>query len=191
MKDHQRKDNDGDSRRELIRSSIGTAVALLLIVGLGFITNQLHDIEEQLAFRAPVVSGLAASLPADVVAKGRAVYVPAYSHIYSKGGVAVLLETTLSVRNTDPEHPIRIDRVRYFDGEGNPIRELAEEPLVLRSMQTVSFLVEQRDTAGGSGANFVVEWSAQKQINRPIIEAIMIGDEGLSFKSRGEPIDRR
>jgi hypothetical protein len=191
MKEHQGRETEGASRRELIRSSVGTAVALLLVLGMGFIGNQLHEIEEQLAFRAPAAPGLAASLPADAVAKGRAVYVPAYSHIYSSGGAAVLLETTLSVRNTDPEHPIRIDRVRYFDGDGNLIRELAEEPLVLRPMQTVSFLVEQQDTAGGSGANFVVEWSAQKQINRPIVEAIMTGDAGLSFKSRGEPIDRR
>jgi hypothetical protein len=191
MNEHQRRDKVSDSRRELIRSSVGTAVALLLIIGMGFIGNQLYEIEEQLAFSAPAAPGLAASLPADTVAKGRAVYVPGYSHIYSSGGAGMLLETTLSVRNTDPEHPILIDRVRYFDGDGNLIRELAEEPLVLRPMQTVSFLVEQQDTAGGSGANFVVEWSAQERINRPIIEAIMIGDGGLSFKSRGEPIDRR
>jgi hypothetical protein len=38
--------------------------------------------------------------------------VPRYSHISSSGGAGILLETTLSVRNTDLEHPIRIDRVR-------------------------------------------------------------------------------
>jgi hypothetical protein len=191
MKQHESRGNEADSRRELIRTSVATVAVLLLMIGMGFSASQLHDIEEQIAYRAPAGSGAAASLPVDVVAKGRAVYVPAYSHIYSSGGAAVLLETTLSVRNTDPEHPIRIDRVRYFDGDGNLIRELAEEPLALRPMQTVSFLIKQGDIAGGSGANFVVEWSAQKEINRPIIEAVMIGDAGLSFKSRGEPIDRR
>jgi hypothetical protein len=190
MKEYASKGSETDPRRELIRTSLATAVVLVLIIGLGLIGGQLHDIEEQLAFRTPAATGLPATLPADVVAKGRAVYVPAYSHIYSSSGAAVLLATTLSVRNTDPEHPIRIDRVHYFDGDGDLIRELAEDPLLLQPMQTVSFLIEEKDTTGGSGANFVVEWSAQKEINRPIIEAIMIGDAGLSFKSRGEPIDR-
>jgi hypothetical protein len=190
MNDEQPKHGRESSRRELIRTSAATAAVILLLAAVGFIGNQLHHIEEQLAFRAPAAPELPATLPAEVVAKGRVVYVPAYSHIYTNSGTAMLLATTLSVRNTDPQHPIRVDQVQYLDGDGNLVRALTEQPLLLRPMQTASFLIEQDDAAGGSGANFIVEWSAQKEINRPIIEAIMIGDAGLSFKSRGEPIGR-
>ncbi|MGB5832907.1 MAG: DUF3124 domain-containing protein [Thiohalocapsa sp.] len=179
------------SRRELIKTAAATIAVMILIVVLGLVANRLHDLEQQLAFRAPVGLGAGAKLSVDVVAKGRAVYVPAYSHIYARGGEASLLEITLSVRNTDPEQLMRIDRVGYFDNDGNVVRELAATSIVLGPMQTASYLVEEQEADGGAGANFVVEWSAQQEINRPIIEAVMIGDGGLSFASRGEPIERR
>jgi hypothetical protein len=34
--------------------------------------------------------------------------------------------------------------------------------------------VEKRDTAGGSGANFIVEWSVEDAVNVPIVETVMI-----------------
>ena len=191
MKNDQFSVGKDASSRSLIKTALATVAVMLLILALGFIGNRLSEIEEQLAFSHPVASDAIAILPVGLVAKGRAVYVPAYSHIYVQGGEATLLETTLSVRNTDPEHPMRIDRVRYFDSDGKPLRELTDGPNVLGPMQTLSYLVEERDRSGGSGANFVVEWSAADAINRPIIEAVMIGAGGLSFKSRGEPIERR
>ena len=42
------------------------------------------------------------------VVEGHTVYVPVYSHIYDKGGEPHLLETTVSIRNTNPEQPIEI-----------------------------------------------------------------------------------
>lgn len=191
MTDSELNRTDGESRREHIRIWFATVIVVLLLLGMGFIGSRLHEIEEQLRFREPTASATPATLPADTVAKGRAVYVPAYSHIYASNGKAMLLATTLSVRNTDPEHPIRVDRVSYFGDDGTPLREMVEQTLVLAPMQTAPFLVEQQDRTSGSGANFVVEWSAREEINRPIIEAVMVGDGGLSFKSRGEPIDRR
>ncbi len=179
---------DGKAR-SLLLPMLGSIVAIGLIVLLGFIANRLIEIEETIAFRPPQPSG-ALVLPPDLVAKGRAVYVPAYSHIYRQGGEATPLENTLSVRNTDPENPLRIDQVRYFDTEGTPIRDLADQPIVLGPLQTASYLVGKDDRGGGSGANFIVEWSAQREINPPIIEAIMIGVDGVSFTSRGVPIER-
>ena len=180
---------DNGKRSTLLLPIIGSVVAIGLILLLGFIANRLIEIEETIAFRPPQPSG-ALVLPPDLVAKGRAVYVPAYAHIYRHGGEAMQLENTLSVRNTDPQNPLRIDQVRYVDTDGKPIRELADQPIVLGPLQTASYLVEKGDRSGGSGANFIVEWSAQKEINPPIIEAIMIGVDGVSFTSRGVPIAR-
>jgi hypothetical protein len=125
---------------------------------------------------------------------GNAVYVPAYSHIYSRGGNAFLLEVTLSVRNTDPELPILVRRVRYFNTAGQQIRELSDTPISLGPLQSTAFLVEKTDVEGGSGANFIVEWTAEEAVNRPVIEAVMIGtgdSYNVSFTSRGQPIARQ
>lgn len=169
------------------------AVALVgVIVAIVYLGTRLETIEDQLSFRPPqALPGVSAQVPA--TSAGRSVYVPAYSHIYSRGGQPFLLEVTLSVRNSDPELPVRIDHVRYYDTEGRLIRDLIDEPLTLAALQTASFLVEKRDVAGGSGANFIVDWSAEDAVNQPIIEAVMIGvgkTHNLSFTSRGQPIAR-
>lgn len=53
------------------------------------------------------------------LSKGQTVYVPVYSHIY--GGDRehrFYLAVTLSIRNTDPTHPITVLEANYFDSEG-------------------------------------------------------------------------
>jgi hypothetical protein len=186
----QKSGDERQPRVPMALSVVGALGMVAVILVMLYVGSRLETIEDQLSFQPPQSSpALAAYVP--TTSKGRAVYVPAYSHIYSRGGQPFLLEVTLSVRNTDPELPIRIDRVRYYDTQGRLIRELGEEPLTLAPLQTASYLVEKRDTAGGSGANFIVEWSADDAVNVPIVETVMIGvDEGhnLSFTSRGQPI---
>lgn len=125
----------------------------------------------------------------------RAVYVPAYSHIYhGSEGEAYQLTTTLSVRNTDPERPITLRAVRYHDTRGEIARRFLEEPRRLGPLGTVGYVVEEADTTGGSGANFIVEWSAPEAVSPPVIEAVMISTRsgrGVSFTSRGVPIERQ
>ncbi len=87
---------------------------------MSYIANRLETIEDRIAYQPP-----AASTDAPPVVSGgtrHAIYVPAYSHIYSHGGQAFMLEVTLSFRNTDPQHALRIERVSYFDTKGKEIR---------------------------------------------------------------------
>jgi hypothetical protein len=171
--------------------AIGAVVAAGLIVTLSLLAERLNKIEERVGFSPSIGLGPGVVLPAELAARGRAVFIPAYSHIYSGGGDPVQLEVTLSVRNTDPIHPIQVDSVRYLDANGAPVRALASKPLALGPLQTASYLVEQTDTSGGSGASFVVEWSAKDEINQPIFESIMINAaKGLAFTSRGVAIER-
>lgn len=185
-----------ENRKEApVSLSILAAVAVVaIILALLYVGTRLGTIEDQLEDQLSFSPPRAAPIPAaDPASAGREIYVPAYSHIYSRGGTAFLLEVTLSVRNTDPELPIRVDRVRYFDTQGRKIREFAEAPIELGPLQTASYLIEKKDVEGGSGANFVVNWSAEGAVNPPIVEAVMVGvgkDHNLSFTSRGEPIDR-
>lgn len=122
------------------------------------------------------------------ISTGQINYVPAYSHIYSGNKeVQSLLAVTLSIRNTDPNHPIQIVTVNYYDTTGKLLKEYVSSPLIIDALATKRYTISQRDKSGGSGANFIVEWKADKPVNVPIIESIMIGSRS-SFTSRGQVI---
>lgn len=127
----------------------------------------------------------------EAVATGQTVYVPVYSHIYHQGGGELPLEATLSVRNTDTDQAIVIESFRYYDTGGEMIKEDLTKPAVLGPLASADFLVESRDSTGGVGANFLVEWVAETLVNEPVVEAVMISTEGskaISFVRPGYPI---
>lgn len=128
------------------------------------------------------------------VAVSQAVYVADYAHIYhGSERTRYPLTTTLSVRNTDPERSIAVNSVRYYDTEGDLARRFLEKPRRLGPLGTAEFVVAEHDISGGSGANFIVEWSADRPVSPPLIEAVMISTrqgQGLSFTTRGQPIER-
>lgn len=122
------------------------------------------------------------------LSNGQAVYVPAYSHIYiGNKETPALLAVTLSIRNTDPNHPIEILVVDYYETQGKLLKRYVSSPLTLDAMGTERYIIPQKDKAGGSGANFIVKWKANRPVNPPIIETIMIGSRS-SFTSRGQVI---
>ena len=125
------------------------------------------------------------------VASGQTVYVPVYSHIYTRGGVEQLLEVTLSIRNADLENAIVVESIRYYDTEGNELKEYLKAPIRLRPLASTDFLVEQRDDSGGAGANFLVDWVAEDVVTEPIIETVMVSSEGnrsFAFVRPGFPV---
>ncbi|ASQ91285.1 hypothetical protein CHL67_10505 [Prosthecochloris sp. GSB1] len=125
---------------------------------------------------------------------GRTVYVPVYSHIYYRDERRVIqLAVTLSVRNTDRDRGIVLNTVRYFDSDGKPVRKYLSKPVVLGPMASRDFVVHEKDTAGGSGASFIVEWSAADSVTEPVIEAVMISTasaQGISLVSPGRVLRR-
>ena len=156
------------------------------------VATQVEDIDEKLKY-IPSQPKTAEIPPKSVVA-GQMVYVPIYSHIYAKGGKPFLLEATLSVRNTDPNEDITIASVRYYDTNGNLIKDYLEKPMLLKTFATAEFLVAQKEIEGGSGANFIVEWVSDAKVNQPVIEAVMIGIEGqtsISFVRTGIAIEKQ
>ncbi len=123
---------------------------------------------------------------------GEAVYIPAYSHIYSGDREhPFYLTTTLSVRNTDTKHAITILPVDYYDSKGKLLKPCLENPVNLKPLATNRYIIKESDKSGGSGANFIVKWKSNVKVNAPIIESIMIGtktQQGISFISRGRVI---
>ncbi|MGK7892614.1 MAG: DUF3124 domain-containing protein [Xenococcus sp. (in: cyanobacteria)] len=129
------------------------------------------------------------------IATGQTVYVPIYSEIYQFDKSKTLqLAATLSVRNTDPQRPIIITSVKYYDSDGNLVREHLNNPLQLAPLASTAFIVDQNDRTGGSGANFLVEWIAETEVYDPIIEALMVNtssQQGISFISQGRVIENK
>ena len=125
---------------------------------------------------------------------GAVVYVPVYSHIYTQDATRKIdLAATLSVRNTDPARSLTVASVAYYDTDGRLVREHLDGPLALGPLGTRSFVVEERDPLGGSGANFLVTWSSDGPVSEPIVQAVMISTasaQGLSFVGEGHAVRR-
>jgi hypothetical protein len=125
------------------------------------------------------------------IATGQIIYVPAYSEIYYAADRTLGLAITLSVHNTDLNHPIVLTSVRYYDAQGQLVKEFLSQPQQLQPLVATDFFIEQHDTSGGVGANFIVEWVAEQAVYEPVVEAVMIGtisSQGISFVSPGRVI---
>lgn len=132
--------------------------------------------------------------PAQIVV-GQTVYVPIYSHIFHHNSRdrGINLAATLSIRNTDDKNSIILTAVRYYNTQGQLLKQYLENPIELNPMATTAFFVEADDVTGGAGANFIVEWKAKKLVTEPVIEAVMISTasgQGISFISPGRVLSR-
>lgn len=127
--------------------------------------------------------------------QAQTVYVPVYSHIY--GGAKnkeIQLTATVSIRNTDPKNPLILKEVSYYNTQGKLLKHYLKRPETIPPLGTSRFIVKEADKTGGSGANFIVKWQADKKIHAPLMEAIMISTRmqlGISFTSRGVVIEER
>jgi hypothetical protein len=126
------------------------------------------------------------------LSKGQTVYVSAYSNVYSGPRKNPFqLATMLSIRNVDLSAKFRVTSIDYYDNDGRLIRRYLTAPLVLGPLASHHIYLEESDTKGGFGANFIVRWSSDAAINTPIIESVMIGatsGQGISFVSSGQEI---
>ena len=158
------------------KSVIAPLLVLLLLLS-GFLVLGHEDVQAE---SQPVLS------------MGQTLYVPIYSHIYSGNRERPFyLAVTVSIRNTDPSHPIVITVADYNDSNGKMINKYIERPLQLNALSSTRFVIKESDKIGGSGANFIIKWSSAQMVNPPIIESVMIGtygQQGISFTSRGKVI---
>lgn len=126
------------------------------------------------------------------ITTGQTIYVPAYSEIYFAGNGRTLdLAVTLSIHNTDFENPIFITSVRYYDTQGQMVKEYLQQPQRLGPLASTDFFVEPGNQTGGTGTNFIVEWVAEQPVYEPIVETVMINTasaQGISFTSPGRVI---
>jgi len=108
---------------------------------------------------------------------GQDLYLPIYSHVWhgemSKNvPEKTLVSVSVSVRNTDSSKAIRILSAKYFDTQGNGLREYVASPMTIGPMGTYELFVPRSDDTGGSGANFVIRWQSDKPANPPIVQGL-------------------
>lgn len=126
------------------------------------------------------------------LSNGQTLYVPVYSNIYSAPRqIPFNLAAILSIRNTDISNSIKIISADYYDTKGKLLRKYYDKEITLAPLESTYVYLPEDDTAGGFGANFIVRWTAAKEVNAPIIECLMIGmkgGQGISFVSPGQVI---
>jgi len=124
------------------------------------------------------------------------IYVPIYSNIYvDKQNQKRLLAATLSIRNTSYLDSLFVTKIDYFNTEGALVKNYISKPISLPPMASINYVIEKEDDTGGSGANFIVTLSGKNAYTLPIVQAIMIGEngenKGFSFSTDGYSIKKR
>ena len=124
----------------------------------------------------------------DSLIKGSS-YLSVYSEIYSiTEHRTINLTVTVSLRNVSSTDPIYISKADYYNTKGNLIRSYFDKPIYIKPLETIEIVIDEKDSHGGSGANFIFDWATQKNSQNPIFEAVMIstsGQQGISFTSQG------
>jgi len=160
-------------RRSKARGAIAVICGTSLLLGLG------------------LGSGLAAT-PV-VRSKGQTIYATAYSYVLlGAGDHKMSVTSTLVIRNTDVASAITLTTVDYRDSKGGHVRHFVEEPVVIGPLASTEFVVPELDRTGGHSPSFVVQWGANKSVNAPVVETLMMGGRGLkgiSFVGRAWVID--
>ncbi|MFA6970642.1 MAG: DUF3124 domain-containing protein [Gallionella sp.] len=143
------------------------------------------------------VSG--AAMAAEEISDGQTLYLPVYSYIWhgdrvgnNKPPLRMPLSALVSIRNTSLKTSIRIISARYYSTEGKLLNEYISQPTVIKAMGTIELFVERKESEGGSGANFVIQWDSVVPTNPPMVEAVHAdirgGNYALTFITTAHPI---
>jgi hypothetical protein len=101
---------------------------------------------------------------------GQTIYVPAYSHVYSGNRERqFLLTVTLSIRNIDPTHKITIILADYYETQGKLLKKHIQTPVTLNPLESMRYVIPEGNKSGGSGANSIVQWKADKPVNHRLL----------------------
>ena len=116
-------------------------------------------------------------------------YLAVYSEIYSVTEHRTInLTVTVSLRNISSTDTIFMTRGEYYNTKGDLIRSYFDAPIYLKPLETIEIVIEEQDTHGGSGANFIFDWAVPENIQEPVFDAVMIstsGQQGISFTTQG------
>lgn len=135
----------------------------------------------------------AVSISQEALTKGQSVYLPVYSTIYFGDKKNEFnLTVTVNIRNTNTNNSIKIESIKYYSTDGKLISKFTGSAFKLDPLQSYQVVIKESDTSAGIGGHFIIRWSADKKVNRPVIESVMIGtkqQQGISFMCEGVVIN--
>ncbi|QDT62867.1 DUF3124 domain-containing protein [Calycomorphotria hydatis] len=191
----------------IVLTVVPLVLLLIVFVPVWYVEGRLENIEQRLSYRepqpyVPPTADGSKSIDLSDYPLRLKYYVPCYSHIYHHGGRPLLLESTLSVRNTNPDSSFVVTSVKYYSTTGELVKEYAPKPIPVDPLATIEFLVEEHEEKGGSGANFLVEVALtpgtdqsavslddlpNEDSSRVVIEAVMVGSSGTRSVAFARP----
>lgn len=132
----------------------------------------------------------------------QSLYLPIYWHLYhgalnAKTGKPseTLLSAHVSIRNIDPRASLQLTSARYYDTEGRLLREFIQTPQSVAPLGNHEIYIPRSDFAAGTGATFIITWSAERPINPPLVEAlhadIRDGGRTLFFITTARAVETR
>ena len=120
-------------------------------------------------------------------------YLSVYSEIYSGTEHRSLsLTATVSLRNINVNDTVFIDKAIYYNTHGEAIRTYCNKTIFIAPMETVEIVIDESDKEGGTGANFLFNWSIKPNSTEPFFESVMLstsGQQGISFTTQGKHIN--
>lgn len=147
--------------------------------------------KQLLALMVIALCGVSSAVSADELSVGQTLYLPVYSKIWhgdriqGQHPVDRLVSALVSIRNTSLKTSIKITSARYYSTEGKLLREYLSKPATIGPMGTLELFVERKESEGGSGANFIIQWDSAAPTNPPMVEAvhadIRSGQQALTF----------
>lgn len=118
------------------------------------------------------------------MSNGQMLYLPIYSNVLhgdistSKGKpMKSYMSALISIRNTSQKTPIKIESARYYNTEGKLLRVFVAAPREVAPMDTLELFIEKSEAEGGSGAKFLIRWTAEQATNAPVVEAVHIDNQ--------------
>jgi len=126
---------------------------------------------------------------------GQRLYVPLYSSIpFMEGieGQQLDFAVTVSIRNTDSSHSLRIEAMHYFGNHDELQGNSFTEPRMLEPLASAEIVIPQSTMRGDVGAKLILEWRSMAPVAPPVVEAVMVGvsrAQGFAFASRAVVLD--
>jgi hypothetical protein len=121
-------------------------------------------------------------------------YLPVYSDIYYQDGTKRFpITSTVSIRNTSLSDSAFVLSATYHDSYGKLLHSYIDSTLLLTPLESIELVVEEKESEGGAGANFIIEWAAIKYADQLMIQSVMIGtygQQGVSFLSDAKVIKK-
>lgn len=116
-------------------------------------------------------------------------YLSVYTEIFARHENRTFpLTATVSIRNMSRTDSVFIEKADYFDTNGDLVQTYLDKSIYVRPMETLEIIITENQKYGGSGGNFIFEWSTKNIKNYPVFNAVMVsssGQQGFSFITQG------